>query len=133
MKKDEALKHWQQLEPDQDPTEYMTPLDPKSKGSSYGACGIRIDGNPKFIDAVLSRLQPLIKGENHVTRLALSRNQVDREFKPGLEKAEDNAEVCYIRLYLRGEQGAMASGFFDKHLAEATREYAKALRIEYSK
>jgi len=57
MPKDLALMYWQSLEPGQPIAPHFEPLPSKSKGSSYGACGIRIDGSPEFIDAVLSRLK----------------------------------------------------------------------------
>lgn len=128
MKKDETLTRWKQLEPT-NPLPYMEPIPYKARGSRYGACGIRIDGTPEFIDAVLSQLKSLIDGENHVTRLELARNKVDGS---GIGKALPNAahgdkpaECCYIRLHVRGHQGAVASAFFDKHLHGATERYAK--------
>jgi hypothetical protein len=130
MKKEEALRRWRNLDEGRNPLRHMTPIRPGSRGSSYGACGVRIDGNPAFVDAVLALLKPLLAGENQVTRLGLSRNPVDHEFKPGLEKAEAHAEVCYIRLHLRGPEGAMASAVFDRHLKGATEEYAKALGLD---
>ena len=102
MKKADALKRWKDL-PDSDPLGKMTPIPYKARGSRYGACGIRIDGNPAFIDAVLSKLKTLLDGENHYTRLELARNVVDGS---GIGKALPNAdtstdgapECCYVRL-----------------------------------
>lgn len=109
MTKQEALKHWQGLDENQPILPHFDPIPYKSRGSTYGACGIRIDGNPAFIDAVLSRIKDLIDGENHVTRLGLARNPVDGK---GLDKefgnACHNAECCYIRLHMRGSRGAIA-------------------------
>ncbi len=107
----------------------MRPIPPKAAGSRYGCCGIRIDGTPEFIDAVLSNLKSLLDGENHLTRLELARNPV----KPteiagkhkGFENAEVDAECCYIRLHLRGHEGVIASGAFSKHLDGATKRYAE--------
>jgi len=105
MTKKETLEHWKKLEPGQPIMEHMRPLAYKSTGSTYGACGIRIDGNPAFIDAVLSRLQDMMQGENGITRLGLARNTVDGK---GLDKEfhnkEQGAEVCYIRLHERGNE-----------------------------
>lgn len=122
MKKSETLKAWQSL-PDNLPIlPHFRPIPYKATGSKYGACGIRIDGNPAFVDAVLSRLKDLIDGENHVTRLGLARNTVDGA---GLGKSfsnqETGAECCYIRLHERGHEGKIASSIFDKHLAGATK------------
>ena len=128
MTKEQTLKHWQTLPENQNIIRHFTAISPKAKGSRYGACGIRIDGNPQFVDAVLSRLKDLIAGENHVTRLGLSYNVVDGS---GIGKALDNADngavCCYIRLYLRGHEGAMASAFFDKHLDVSTKQFEAAL------
>ncbi|MFH1635797.1 MAG: hypothetical protein ABIG63_17535 [Chloroflexota bacterium] len=127
MKKEDTLKHWQALPENQNPLANMTPIAYKTRGSRYGACGIRIDGNPQFIDAVLSRLKPLIAGENHVTRLELARNVVDGSgIGKALPNQDDGAECCYIRLHMRGREGAIASAIFDKHLDGATAEFRRA-------
>jgi len=128
MAKADALKHWQQLQPDADPLAVMRPIPTKTAGSRYGCDGIRIDGSPEFIDAVLSRLQPIIAGENNVTRLELARNPVKRQpgYKSG-ENADAGAECCYIRLHMRTRGGAAASAFFDRDLHQATEQYAGAI------
>jgi len=124
MKKAEALAAWKGLDPDLPMLRHMESIPYKAKGSTYGACGVRIDGNPAFVDAVLSHLQELIDGENCSTRLGLSRNVVDGS---GLDKAffntADQAECCYVRLHERGSQGQMASAVFDKHLHGATERF----------
>ena len=123
--KENTLKRWRALEPNQNPLRHMHPIPYKARGSRYGACGVRIDGNPQFIDAVLSCLKGLIDGENHLTRLELSRNEVDGS---GLDKCFENsdrgAQCCYVRLHQRGGQGQMASAIFDRHLDGATERYA---------
>ena len=115
------------MTPGKDPLKHMTPLPYKAKGSTYGACGIRIDGNPQFVDAVLSNLQTLIDGENNVTRLGLSRNPVSGK---GLNKSFDNqannAEVCYIRLHMRGNEGSIAASIMHEH-DDATERFAEAI------
>ena len=127
MKKDETLTHWKSLPANQPVLKHFHPIPYKSEGSSYGACGIRIDGTPEFIDAVLSRLKDVIDGENHVTRLELARTKVDgAKLGKKFGKAVPNAEVCYVRLHVRGSQGAMASAVFDKHLDSATKKFEKA-------
>jgi len=127
MKKSETLAAWKALPAGLPMLKYMTPIAYKSRGSRYGACGIRIDGNPQFIDSVLSRLKDLIDGENHSTRLELARNKVDGS---GLDKsfdnADSNAEVCYIRLHQRGNEGSMASIIFDRHLDSAQAKFESA-------
>jgi hypothetical protein len=133
MKKADALTHWKQLPDGMDPLEHMTPILYKSEGSRYGACGIRIDGNPQFIDAVLSRLKDIIDGENHVTRLELARNPVKATEINGQRKAFHNsdtgAEVCYIRLHMRGREGAIASAVFEKSLDGATERFAQRAAV----
>ena len=128
MVKKEAMQHWKDLKPNQAILKHFTPIPYKATGSRYGACGIRIDGNPAFIDSVLSRLQDLLDGENHVTRLELSRNAVNGE-KLGkkFENAESQAECCYIRLHVRGREGSMSSMVFDRQLDAATERFEKAI------
>ena len=131
MKKADALKRWKDL-PDSDPLGKMTPIPYKARGSRYGACGIRIDGNPAFIDAVLSKLKTLLDGENHYTRLELARNVVDGS---GIGKALPNAdtstdgapECCYVRLHVRGSDASTMSALFDKSLDGATRRFAESV------
>jgi len=130
MKKAEALDHWQKLAPNQNPLPLMRPIPYKSSGSTYGACGIRIDGTPEFVDAVLSNLKVLIDGENQVTRLALARNTVDGSgIGKDLPNSVAHAECCYIRLHMRGRQAAMMATVFDKDLQGATERFAQAMGI----
>jgi hypothetical protein len=108
-RKAETLRHWQELPPAQNPLEHMQAIEYQARGSRYGACGIRIDGTPEFIDAVLSNLKQLLAGENCVTRLELSRARVLREQSGPVDgrkfvNAEERAECCYIRLHQRGRQ-----------------------------
>ena len=128
--KSETLQHWQHLDEGANPLEHMTPIPYKTKGSRYGACGIRIDGNPRFIDAVLSNLKAVIDGENQVTRLELARNTVKPTKINGTQKNFSNsdrgAEVCYIRLHMRGHEGSMLQAFTG-HNKEATERYAKQI------
>lgn len=108
MTKSDALTHWKNLKTNINPLRFMRAIPYKSTGSKYGACGIRIDGSPEFIDAVLSNLKGLINGENGQTRLELSRNPVKDVTIQGKTKRFDNsanaAEVCYIRLHMRGNE-----------------------------
>lgn len=128
MLKKEALLEWQQLRENLPILPHFTPIHPKARGSRYGACGIRIDGNPEFVRAVMSRLKDLIAGENHHTRLNLAWNPVDGSgIGKALDNADTRAECCYIRLYVRGHEGAIASGIFDRHLDGATEQYKMAL------
>lgn len=123
--KAEQLVHWRNLEPNQNPLPHMWPIPYKTRGSRYGACGIRIDGTPDFIDAVLSNLKPLLDGEGITTRLELARHVVDGS---GIGKVLDNAvpqaEVCYIRLHKRGHEGAMYQA-----IVENARERSKARSV----
>ena len=128
--KAQALAEWRTMTPGSDPLPHMNPVPYKARGSRYGACGIRIDGNPAFIDAVLSNLKTLIDGENHVTRLELARRPVERveingEIKT-FENADVNAEVCYIRLHMRGGEGQIASGVFNRELDGATERFERS-------
>jgi len=129
MKKADAIARWQQLEPRQDPLPHMIPIPYKASGSTYGACGVRIDGTPEFIDAVLSNLKPLLDGENNVTRLGLVRNPVDgSKLGKSFDNAARQAEVCYIRLHVRGAQGAIVAALCHDHDDETNR-YAQAVGV----
>ena len=116
MAKADVLETWESLEPNQNPLRHMTPLNPKSKGSTYGACGIRIDGNPDFIADVLSCLKPLLDGESQSTRLAITHNEVKpRELNGEVKKyenAEQGAQAINIRLYHRGNEAAAMNLLF---------------------
>ena len=131
MKKEETLKRWKSLADYQDPLPAMQPIPYKTTGSRYGCCGIRIDGSPEFVDAVLSNLKSLLDGENCVTRLELSRSKVKRQegFKAG-QNAGGDAEVCYVRLHERGREGAMVSGF-DSKLVRSTERFANKLGLKF--
>lgn len=125
MAKADAMKSWKNLKAGQNPLRHMQPIPYKSKGSRYGACGIRIDGSKEFIDAVLSNLKPLLDGENHVTRLELARSKVNTGFKD-LPNADQNAECCYIRLHERGKESAHVSMVFDRQFDAPTQRFANA-------
>lgn len=113
MPKELGLMYWQSMEPDQPIAPHFEALPSKSAGSTYGACGIRIDGNPEFIDAVLSRLKDLIELESATTRLGFSRSRVKateiKGDKKSFDNAARNAEVVYIRLHERGIEAQMAN------------------------
>lgn len=100
MKKDEALRHWISLTDRMDPSHYMDPVPYGHTGSRYGECGgIRIDGTPQFIDAVLSNLKGLLKLEGSTTRLELTYGEAkDRE------TGASRGHVCYVRCIERGRE-----------------------------
>lgn len=112
-KKEEAIKQWSSLPTNKNPLDYMEAIPYKAEGSKYGACGIRIDGTPEFIDAVLGRLKDLLQGENAETRLDLARRAVAPVEIKGNRKTFSNsviaAEVCYIRLCERGDEAKMVN------------------------
>lgn len=130
MRKADTLKQWKALEPGQDPLAVMAPIMSGTTGSRYGCDGIRIDGSPAFVDAVLSCLKSLIPGENNLTRLELARSKVTRKpgYKAGMN-ADVDAEVCYVRLHKRTVQGSHVSAVFDRHLHGQTEKYAEALGV----
>ena len=107
MEKQEALARWIKIEPDQPVMPHFTPIAADARGSTFGACGIRISGNPEFIDAVLSRLKDLLEAESGTTRLVLSRQPVKpvsiqkgdgKAVDKHWNNAADDAEVCYIQI-----------------------------------
>ena len=124
LPKKEALEMWESLDENQDPYPHMTPLPYKSKGSTYGACGVRIDGNRDFVESVMSCLKTLIQGENNETRLQLTFSEVKSTEIKGERKnfnnAENDAVCCYIRLHERGNQARAMNVTFDVH-GEKTR------------
>ena len=117
LPKDLALMHWQslQLEAQPEPLAVMDPIPAKASGSTYGACGVRIDGSPEFVDSVLARLKCFLPGENGVTRLGFSRSKVKPKEIAGKTKGFENsasgAECVYIRLHQRGVEAQMAHAF----------------------
>ena len=130
--KKQALRHWSELEPGQDPLKFMVPTPYKAAGSKYGTDSIRIGGSPEVIDAVMSNLKSLIDGENHVTRLTLSRAEVKPTEINGevrtFANASAGAEVVYIALNMRGHEGAIASGIFSRDLDSATARFESTNR-----
>lgn len=102
MEKKDAIRRWQNLTPDQEILPHFTPIAADARGSTFGACGIRISGNPEFIDAVLSRLKDLLAAEAGSTRLNLSRQPVKTVAIGDVEKkwnnADTDAETCYIQI-----------------------------------
>lgn len=106
MEKKEALRRWENLEPNQPILPHFTPIAADARGSTFGACGIRISGNPEFIDAVMSRLKDLLSAEGGSTRLTLSRQAVkpvsikngDAVVDKKWKNADTDAETCYIQV-----------------------------------
>lgn len=97
--KAEVLAHWRQLEPGRPIRAHAIPY--KSKGSTYGHDGIRIEGSPEFIDAILAALKPLLAYEGTATRLGISYGPVTpREGKP----ANGGDHVCYVKVHERGPE-----------------------------
>jgi len=128
VKKSETLAKWKALAENQNPLPLMRPIPYRTQGSRYGCCGIRIDGSPEFVDAVLSCLKALLPGENALTRLELARSTVKsdgvRQFLNG-----SGGEVCYIRLHERGgEAQVMESRYGSAAIRQATAEYAELLK-----
>lgn len=114
--KDEVMSQWRRLPSDVNPLPLMRPIPYKAEGSKYGTCGIRIDGTPEFVEAVLGKLKDLLPGENGKTRLELARRKVSpveiRGERKSFENASIDAEVCYIRLHERGDEMQMLNAVF---------------------
>ena len=98
MKKKDALRRWQELPENLPILPHFTPIAADARGSTFGACGIRISGNPEFIDAVLSRLKDLLSAEAGSTRLTLSRSDVKPVFDKQWGNADTDAETCYVQI-----------------------------------
>ena len=130
--KKEAMKQWAELAPSADPLEVMAPIPYKATGSKYGADAVRITGSPEFVDAILSNLKTIIDGENHVTRLSFSRADVKPTEINGetrtFENASAGAQAVYIQLHMRGHEGVIASGVFDRDRDGATERFEQSNR-----
>lgn len=132
MRKSEAMARWRGLPDGLDPLPHMQPIPYKCAGSKYGCAGIRIDGPPEFVDAVLSNLKTLLAGENVATRLELSRRPVTQRtgYNAG-QNANTGAECCYIRLHIRGGEGAMLQALCGgEEIRKASHRYAAAIGVE---
>ena len=109
-RKAELLEHWHKLEPYQKILSHFTPIPPNATDPLFGACGIRITGNPKFIDAVLSNFKEILDAENYYQILHIQRQTVKPiEFTNGYHvvtkkwenKDTDVAESLYIQIRIR--------------------------------
>lgn len=125
-KKRETLAAWRAMPDNQPIVKHVQPVPYKAKGSRYGACGIRIDGTPAFVDAVLSHLKEMLVCENGFTRLELARHQVDGSgIGKDLPNACKDAEVCYIRVHVRGREAQGMNAMFGV-MREETELFANA-------
>lgn len=102
MEKQLALRRWHALQENLPIMPHFTPIAADARGSTFGACGIRISGNPQFVDAVLSRLKDILAAESGATRLSLSRQTVKpvaiRDSVKKWTNADTDAETCYIQI-----------------------------------
>lgn len=105
-KKAEEIIKWRNLPENLPIMEHFTPIPANAKGSTFGACGIRISGSPQFIDAVLSRIKDVLSAEAGSTRLTFSRQKVktvaiqegDKVMEKQWHNAVEEAETCYIQV-----------------------------------
>lgn len=100
-KKDEILRLWQQLRPDQ--PVIMQPMPPSNQDTdhtSYGEDGIRITGSWQFIAGVLSKLKSVLAYENPTNKLRLVFRGVDssRQSRP-----DRQSYVFYVNLQPRSK------------------------------
>lgn len=104
LSKKQALEHWRALE---DAPLAPEPVPYKHSGSTFERDGVRITGSREFIDAVLSRLRPLLAFENGTTRLELAYQQAtDRDTGYPLDSWS-----CYVKVHERGAQAQAANAF----------------------
>ena len=133
--KADLLAMWGTLPSDVDLATAISPMPGKHAGSSYGFDGIRIDGSPEFIKAVLGKLKDLLVMENTATRLSASWSAIAPR-----DKTEDGVRFgkpdgglgycCYIRAATRGPEGGMAMALFDKGARRNAVAFAKRLGID---
>jgi len=112
MRKAQTLAHWRNLPEG-------APLNPeaipyKQRGSTYGADGVRIEGRPEFVDAVLGRLKPLLDAENNRTRLGLSYGTV--EPRDGKACNYVGNIVCYVKVHERGGEAQITNAILSNGL-----------------
>lgn len=116
-KKQEAMKIWRELPDNMDIKSRMRAIPYKATGSTYGAGGLRIDGDPEFIKAILSHLKPILDLEDNFNRLGLAWNDVKPTEVQGNKKdfgnATQGAQVVYIRLHQRGKQAQAMNNMVD--------------------
>lgn len=99
LKKADALARWRNLPEDAPLKPTVIPY--KHEGSTYGHDGVRIEGSPAFIDAVLGRLKDLLALEGPTTRIGLAYQKVmPRPGKPG----NGGDCVCYVKFHERGDE-----------------------------
>lgn len=102
MKKEDAITRWRNTPENLPILPHFTPIAADAKGSTFGACGIRICGNPEFVDAVLSRIKDLLAAECGSTRLNFSRATVKpvtvNDNTKQWANADTDAETCYIQI-----------------------------------
>jgi len=105
MRKQEIIKHWQNIPKNQQIK--MMPVAYKHKGSTYDQDGIRLTGSQEFVDSLLSNIKQLLQDENDNTRLQLTYQEtVDRETQ--LSTGTFN---CYVQVHDRGHEAKMMNGF----------------------
>ena len=108
MKKQELLKRWRGLKPNQ--SLEPQPIMYKHTGSTFDEDGIRITGSREFIDTVLSRLKDLLAFEGATTRLQCSYQQATDK-ATGLPLP---SYKCYIQVCMRGRESAMVNLFLQE-------------------
>lgn len=102
MRKKEFMAYWAGLPADQDLQ--PEPIPARHTGSTYELDGVRITGSREWVDAVLSRLQGLLRYEGPGTRLQVNYGPTEaREDKGGGGFGWN----CYIQVRRRGGQAAV--------------------------
>ena len=99
LKKKDALARWRALPEGAALKPSVIPY--KHEGSTYGHDGIRIEGSPEFIDAVLGRLKDLLAFESPTTRIGLAYQKVQP--RPGKDATGGDC-VCYVKFHERGSE-----------------------------
>ena len=74
-KKADVIQFWKNLRPNL-PLQ-MTAVSENHKGTRFSADGIRITGNPQFINSVLSRLKDIIQYEGENFRLDVEYREIE--------------------------------------------------------
>lgn len=72
--KDQIVQHWKNITPGL-PMSQLRIIPQGHKGPTFSFDGLRINGSPEFIDAVLSRIKELVNYEGGGTRLGVMYKQ----------------------------------------------------------
>lgn len=97
--KPEIIQHWKAITPGL-PMSQLRIIPQGFKGKTFSFDGMRINGSPEFIDAILSRIKELVAYEGGGTRLnVIYKQQIDNK----TQQAIPGSFSFYIQVKQRGK------------------------------